>query len=84
MTLPSYRAHAVALCCYAMDCRLAQAASSRERRDGMPAFTKMVGAATGASVAVGLLYWSFLWLVRVVEGSAASFIAGGLVCYALG
>ncbi len=34
----------------------------------------LVGAATGASVAVGLLYWSFLWLVRGTEGSLAGLI----------
>ena len=68
VALPSCRAHAVALCCYAMDCRMAQAASSRERRDGCPASTKMVGAATGASAAVGLLYWSVHGLYAVQKG----------------
>ena len=34
----------------------------------------LVGAATGASAAVGLLYWSFLWLVRGTEGSLAGLI----------
>ena len=41
---------------------------------GLPLLLQMVGAATGASVAVGLLYWSFLWLVRGTEGSLAGLI----------
>ena len=35
---------------------------------GLPLLLQMVGAATGASVAVGLLHWSFLWLMRGGNG----------------
>ena len=41
---------------------------------GLPLLLQNGGAATGASAAVGLLDWSFLWLVRGTEGSLAGLI----------